>query len=65
MAGRRKKVGPLITVDDVRRILPYSKPHIYRLARDKALPSVKFGRAVMFEREAVERFIEDHRRKTA
>jgi excisionase family DNA binding protein len=55
----------LLSPGKVAELLGLSKPHVYNLAKSGELPSIKFGRAVRFEKAAVERFIREHRRKTA
>jgi len=50
---------------DVGRKLGLSIPHVYTLAAAGTLPSVKLGRAVRFRPADVDRFIRDHRRKSA
>ena len=55
----------LLRPRDVGRKLGLSVPHVYPLAAAGPLPSVKRGRAVRFRPADVDRFIRDHRRKTA
>jgi excisionase family DNA binding protein len=55
----------LLRPRDVGRKLGLSVPHVYTLAAAGTLPSVKLGRAVRFRPADVDRFIRDHRRKTA
>jgi excisionase family DNA binding protein len=55
----------LLRPRDVGRRLGLSTPQIYHLAAAGTLPSVKLGRAVRFRPADVDRFIRDHRRKTA
>ncbi len=50
---------------DVGRKLGLSVPHVYTLAAAGTLPSIKLGRAVRFRPADVDRFIQQHRRKTA
>ncbi len=52
----------LLRPRDVGRKLGLSVPHVYALAAAGSLPSVKFGRAVRFRPEDVDRFIQSHRR---
>ena len=62
------KVGEekdLLRVREVARKLGLSEPHVYTLATAGSLPSVKLGRAVRFRSADVDRFIRDHRRKSA
>ena len=44
---------PLVTLDEVVRVLPYSKVHIYRLIKDEKFPTPrKLGaKTVWFEHE--------------
>lgn len=48
----------LIDADAVSEILGRPRASIYRLAREGLIPTVRLGRAVCFDREAIERFIE-------
>ena len=59
-----EKAGLLNAAETARR-LRLSVPHIYTLAAAGSLPSIKFGRAVRFRPADVDRFIRDHRRKSA
>jgi excisionase family DNA binding protein len=55
----------LLRPRDAARKLGLSIPHIYTLAAAGTLPSIKLGRAVRFRPADVDRFIRDHRRKSA
>ena len=56
----------LLKVGDVARRLGISIPHTYRLAASGQLACVRIGgKALRFEEAAVDRFIREHRRKTA
>jgi excisionase family DNA binding protein len=53
--GRR-----LLKVRDAARILGLQVDTVYKKARLREVPSVKVGRALRFDVEALERFIEQH-----
>ena len=55
----------LLRPREVSQKLGLSVPHVYTLAAAGTLPSIKFGRAVRFRPADVDRFIREHRRKTA
>lgn len=58
----------LLTAGDVAKQLRVSKQHVYNLAASGDLPSIKLGgfrSAVRFDPADVDRFIREHRRKTA
>lgn len=56
----------LLKVAAVAERLGISIPHTYRLAAAGELPCVRIGgKAIRFEESAVDRFIREHRRKTA
>jgi excisionase family DNA binding protein len=55
----------LLNAAEAARRLGLSVPHIYTLAAAGSLPSIKFGRAVRFRPADVDRFIREHRRKSA
>jgi excisionase family DNA binding protein len=55
---------PLLSVDDVARVLGVSESGIYRLVRAGDLPRVKVGSRTLFEPAAIRVFIA-HRRDTA
>lgn len=57
-----KEEGSLLRAEDVARRIDASKQTVYLLAREKTLPSVRWGRSVRFDPKDVERFIRDHRR---
>lgn len=61
--ARGKVQRDLILARETARRLGLSVPHVYTLAASGTLPSVKFGKAVRFDPEDVERFIREHRRK--
>jgi len=56
----------LMKIREVATRLGISIPHAYRLAEEGKIPSVRMGaKLIRFEEAAVERFIRDHRRKSA
>ena len=55
----------LLCADEVGKRLGFSKQQVYALAAAGDLPSIKFGWAVRFEPEDVERYIQEHRREGA
>ncbi len=55
----------LLCADEVGKRLGFSKQQVYALAAAGDLPSIKFGRAVRFEPEDVEAYIQVHRREGA
>jgi excisionase family DNA binding protein len=67
--GQMKKAGKdegrLLRAVDVARRIDASKQTVYLLARENALPSVRWGRSVRFDPVDVEKFIRDHRRGKA
>ena len=66
MKQKVSSTGPqLLRPDAVAARLGLSRPRIYALATSGELPSIKFGGAVRFDPEDVEKFIRKHRRKTA
>lgn len=65
MEGNCKERKGLVPISEAARQLGLSKPHVYSLAKSGELPSIKFGKAVRFDPKDVERFIREHRRKTA
>jgi len=61
-----KKVGAehegLLRAEAVARTINTSRQTVYLLAREKKLPSVRWGRSVRFHSKDVEAFIKVHRR---
>jgi excisionase family DNA binding protein len=56
-----KEVGKrLLKVEEAARYLGLEVDTVYKKARLRELPSVKVGRALRFDVEALERFIEQH-----
>ena len=55
----------LLRVEDVAGRIGASKQTVYLLAREKVLPSVRWGRSVRFDPADVEAFIRQHRREGA
>lgn len=55
----------LLSSGQVAERLGLSKPHIYTLAAQGKIRSIKFGRAVRFDPQDVEDFIWKHRRETS
>lgn len=53
----------LLCAEEVGKRLGFSKQQVYALAAAGDLPSIKFGRAVRFDPEDVERYIQEHRRE--
>ena len=54
----------LLNVREAARYLGLEVDTIYKKARLRELPSVKVGRALRFDVEALERFIEQHTNET-
>jgi excisionase family DNA binding protein len=54
----------LLTVEEAARYLGLKVDTVYKKARLRELPSVKVGRALRFDVEALQRFIEQHAIKT-
>ena len=50
----------LLKVEEAARYLGLEVDTVYKKARLRELPSVKVGRALRFDVEALERFIEQH-----
>jgi excisionase family DNA binding protein len=50
----------LLNVEEAAEYLGLQADTVYRKARLRELPSVKVGRALRFDVEALERFIEEH-----
>lgn len=48
----------LLRVQEVARIFDCSEQRIYEMARQGILPSVRLGRQIRIDREALEKFIE-------
>ena len=68
MASRRDQdgaVGDLLTAQGVARMLNLSRQHVYTMAASGELPSIKLKGAVRFDPADVDRFIREHRRKSA
>ena len=65
MKKASKDEGRLLRAEDVARRIDASKQTVYLLAREKTLPSVRWGRSVRFDPSDVDRFIRDHRRGKA
>ena len=56
-----KEVGKrLLKVEEAARYLGLEVDTVYKKARLRELPSVKVGRALRFDVEALKRFIEQH-----
>lgn len=53
----------LLSPGQVAERLGLSKPHIYTLAAQGKIRSIKFARSVRFDPEDVEEFIREHRRE--
>ena len=50
-------IEPLVSLDEVSRLLRISESGIYRLVRSGALPRVKVGNRTLFEPAEIRRFI--------
>jgi excisionase family DNA binding protein len=50
----------LLTVDEAAEYLGLQVDTVYKKSRLRELPSVKVGRALRFDVEALKRFIEEH-----
>ena len=60
-----KRVGKrLLNVKEAAQYLGLEVDTVYKKARLRELPSVKVGRALRFDIEALDRFIEQHTIKT-
>ena len=51
-------INPLLTMEDVKRILGLSKPKIYELMNTRGLPSLKIDGARRFEPAKLQAWIE-------
>jgi excisionase family DNA binding protein len=54
-------IEPLLSLDDVTRLLRISESGVYRLVRSGALPRVKVGKRTLFEQNEIRRFIASRR----
>ena len=50
----------LLRAEEVAPLLALSKTAVYRLAAKGVLPSVRWGRVVRFDPEAIEHWIREH-----
>jgi excisionase family DNA binding protein len=60
-----KGLEPLLSIDDVARLLRVSESSVYRLVRSGDLTRVKVGGRTLFEPKAVRAFIADCRQGTS
>ena len=60
MVSNREVGKRLLKVEEAARYLGLEVDTVYKKARLRELPSVKVGRALRFDVEALERFIEQH-----
>ena len=51
----------LMTVDEAARYLRYSPSYMRKLVMLNKVPFIKFEKAVRFDKEDLDRFIEEHR----
>lgn len=51
-----------LTQGDVEEILDVSRSTLHRLRKDGSIPFVQHGRKILFRREDVDAFLEDHLR---
>ena len=63
--GKETPARKLLPAGAVAEMLSLSRQHIYTMAASGELPSIKLRGAVRFDPVAVDRFIQEHRRKTA
>ncbi len=52
----------LLTIKEVCEYLNVSKPTIYRLIKEGKLKPIKIGRATRFDKEDIDKFIEEQKR---
>jgi len=63
--GYNRPVGKrLLNAEEAARYLGLSVDTVYKMARLRELPSVKVGRALRFDVEALDLYIEQHAIKT-
>ena len=60
MVSNREVGKRLLKVEEAARFLGLEVDTVYKKARLRELPSVKVGRALRFDVEALQRFIEQH-----
>jgi len=60
MVSNREVGKRLLKVEEAARFLGLEVHTVYKKARLRELPSVKVGRALRFDVEALQRFIEQH-----
>lgn len=53
----------LLRISDIVRRLQLSRNQVYKITRTGELPSVRFGTAIRFVPEDVERYIQAHRKR--
>ncbi len=53
----------LLTVKEVCEYLNVSKPTVYRLIKEGKLKPIKIGKATRFEKEDIDKFINEQKRK--
>lgn len=60
-ANQTQELEPLLTIEEVQRILQLSKPKVYELMNVRGLPSLKIDGARRFERARLQSWIEQQR----
>jgi excisionase family DNA binding protein len=50
---------PLLNATEVSEILQLPVDHVYRLARERRIPCLRFGRSLRFREESVRRWLDD------
>lgn len=53
----------LLTVDDLRRILPFGRDRCYALMHNPAFPSMRIGKRYIVQRKALAEWLDSYRGK--
>ena len=59
--NQTQELEPLLTIEEVQRILQLSKPKVYELMNVRGLPSLKIDGARRFERARLQSWIQQQR----
>jgi len=59
MVSAGQELKRLLRVPEVARILDTSEQRVYEMARAGILPTVRLGRQIRIDKEALEQFIQD------
>ena len=59
----KNKLGDILTIEELSDYLKISKSTLYKLVRERKVPSQKIGRHLRFRKETIDKWLDEERDK--